>query len=139
MKSIRHSASILILSLTAAVAGHAVAAEPSAGLTRAQVQADLAEAQRTGNIVEGEFSQPRNVLHPQQYPAQPKAEGKTRAQVIAELEQARASGELTYLEDTGMQLNTLPNSQGKGLTRAEVVADMQKARAAGQMQIGEGS
>lgn len=139
MNSIRNSASILILSLTAAFAGHALAAEPTTGLTRAQVLAELAEAQRTGNIVDGESSMPRNALYPQQYPAQPQAEGKTRAQVIAELEQARASGEMMYLEDTGMQMKSLPNSQGKALTRAEVVADMQKARAAGQMQIGEGS
>ncbi len=137
MKSIRQSASILILSLTAAVAGQALAAEPAAGLTRAQVLADLAEAQRTGNIIDGDIGLPRNQLNPQRYPAQPQAEGKTRAQVVAELEQARASGQLTYLEDTGMHMNTLQNSQGKGLSRADVVADLERARAAGELQTGE--
>lgn len=142
MSTIRHSASILILSLTAALAGHAMAAEP-AGLTRAQVLADLAEAQRTGNIIEGEAGLARNVLQPQQYPAQQHAAGKTRDQVLAELQQARANGELIEGE-AGLRQNQLrpdlyPNqvAQGQPLTSAEVFADMQKARAAGQLQFSE--
>jgi hypothetical protein len=106
MSSIRHSVSLLILSLTAGVAGQALAADPDSGLSRAQVRAELAEAQRTGSIIDGESGLPRNALYPQLYPAQQKEVGKTRAQVLAELEQARAKGEL-FAEDTGMRLNEL--------------------------------
>lgn len=142
MNSIRYSA--LLLSLTAAVAGPALAADPAAGLTRAQVLAELADAQRTGSIIDSESGLPRNEINPQRYPAQQKAAGKTRAQVLAELEQARAKGEL-FAEDTGMRLNELRPElypavarQGQSLTRAQMVAEMQQARAAGQLHIGEG-
>lgn len=142
MNSIRHSASILILSLTAAVAGHAMAAEP-AGLTRAEVVADLADAQRTGTIIDTRSSLPRNVLQPQLYPAQQAAAGKTRAQVVAEFEQARANGDLMEGE-SGLRQNQLrPDlypaqaAQGQALSSEQVNADMQKARAAGQLQYGE--
>ena len=142
MNSIRRSASILILSLTAA-AGHALAAEP-AGLTRAQVLADMSAAQRNGTIIDTRSSLPRNMLQPQQYPAQPQAAGKSRAQVLAELEQARANGELTEGE-AGMRQNQLrPDlyraqvAQGQTLTSDQVYADMQRARAAGQLHFSEG-
>lgn len=141
MKSIRQSASILILSLTAAAAGHALAAEP-AGLTRAQVLAELSDAQRSGNIIDSRSSLPRNVLQPQQYPAQQHAAGKTRAQVLAELEQARAQGMLTEGE-AGLRQNQLrpdlypAQAQGQALTSEQVYAEMQRARAAGQLQYGE--
>ncbi|MCD2511398.1 DUF4148 domain-containing protein [Comamonas endophytica] len=141
MTSIRHSASILILSLTAAAAGHALAAEP-AGLTRAQVMAELSEAQRSGAIIDTRSSLPRNVLQPQQYPAQQSAAPKTRAQVLAELEQARANGELAEGE-AGLRQNQLrpdlypAQTQGQGLTSEQVYADMQRARDAGQLQYGE--
>ena len=143
MNSIRRSASILILSLTSAAAGHALAAEP-AGLTRAQVLADMSAAQRNGTIIDTRSSLPRNLLQPQQYPAQPQAAGKTRAQVLAELEQARANGELVEGE-AGMRQNQLrPDlypaqvAQGQTLTSDQVYADMQRARAAGQLHFSEG-
>lgn len=136
MTSIRKTASILILSLTAAVAGQAMAAEPAAGLTRAQVLAELAEAQRTGAIMEGETGMPLNALYPQQYPAKQQAAGKTRAQVIAELEQARANGQLAQYFETDYPVNA---AQGQPLSRAQVVSDLQHARAAGELTFGEGS
>lgn len=142
MTFIRRSASILILSLTAAAAGHALAAEP-AGLTRSQVLAELSDAQRSGSIIDARSSLPRNVLQPGQYPAQQHAAGKTRAQVLAELEQARARGELTEGE-AGMRQNQLrPDlyqaqaAQGQAMTRQQVLADVQRARDAGQLQYGE--
>jgi hypothetical protein len=143
MTSIRHSASILILSLTAAVAGHAMAAEP-ASLTRAQVLADMSDAQRSGAIIDSRSSLPRNVLQPQQYPAQQNAAGKTRAQVLAELEQARANGELTEGE-AGMRQNQLrpdlypsQSVQGQGVSSDQVYAEMQRERAAGRLHFSEG-
>lgn len=144
MNTIRRSASFLILSLTAAVAGHAMAAEP-AGTTRAQVLAEMADAQRSGTIIDSRSSLPRNVLQPQQYPAQQHAAGKTRAQVLAELEQARARGELTEGE-AGLRQNQLrpdlyasQGVQGQALTSDQVFAEMQRARAAGQLHFSEGN
>ncbi|MET1114487.1 MAG: DUF4148 domain-containing protein [Comamonas sp.] len=120
MHPIRRSASILILSLTAAAAGHALAAEP-AGLTRAQV------------------------LQPQQYPAQQSAAGKTRPQVLAELAQARAKGELTEGEADLRQNQLRPDlypsqaAQDQAVTSDQVFAEMQRARAAGQLHFTEGN
>lgn len=145
MSSIRHTASILILSLTAAVAGHAMAAEPTSGLTRAQVLADLAEAQRSGSIAEGEIGLAPKVLNPQQYPAQQQAAGNTRAQVIAEFQRARANGELletvsgARMSEVRPDLYPAKTAQGKAVSRDQVVADLQRARDAGQLTFGEGS
>ena len=145
MTSIRKTASILILSLTAAVAGQAMAAEPASGLTRAQVLADLAEAQRSGNIIEGEIGLPLNVLNPQQYPAQQQAAGATRAQVIAEFQRARANGELletvsgARMSELRPDLYPAKTAQGQAVSRDQVVADLQRARAAGELNLGEGS
>ncbi|MEG2630452.1 MAG: DUF4148 domain-containing protein, partial [Comamonas sp.] len=111
MTSIRKTASILILSLTAAVAGQAMAAEP-AGLTRAQVLADLAQAQRSGNIIDNFTGLPLNQLNPQSFPAQAQAQGKTRAQVLAELEQARAQGQLAQYFETDYPLNAAQGQPG---------------------------
>jgi hypothetical protein len=64
--------------------------------TRAEVSAELEEAQRTGDIIAGVggTSEKLNDLYPERYPAKPVAEGKTRAQVLAELAEAQRSGEL---------------------------------------------
>ncbi len=136
MTSIRKTASILILSLTAAVAGQAMAAEPTSGLTRAQVLADLAQAQRNGSIIDTFTGLPFNQLNPQNFPAQAQAQGKTRAQVLAEFEQARAKGQLVQHFETDYPLNA---AQGQPLSRAQVVSDLQHARAAGELTFGEGS
>ena len=136
MTSIRKTASILILSLTAAVAGQAMAAEPTSGLTRAQVLADLAQAQRSGNIIDTVTGLPLNQLNPQNFTAQAPAQGKTRAQVLAELEQARANGQLAQYFETDYPVNA---AQGQPLSRAQVVSDLQHARAAGELTFGEGS
>ena len=56
------------------------------GKSRAQVQAELAEAIRTGDIIAvGESSLKLNELYPHRYPAVAKLAGKTRDQVKAEL------------------------------------------------------
>jgi len=98
MTSIRRSASILILSLTAAVAGHAMAQETST-LTRAQVQADFQKARANGDLMEGESGLRQNQLRPDLYPAQT-AQGQALSseQVNADMQKARAAGQLQYGE-----------------------------------------
>ena len=66
--------------------------------TRAEVLAELAEAQRTGDIVanvgNSNSGKKLNELYPERYPAKPAVQGKTRAQVLAELAEAQHNGEL---------------------------------------------
>jgi energy-converting hydrogenase Eha subunit B len=81
------------------------------GKTRAQVRAELAEAQRTGDIVAGkdagadEFTsgafRKLNELNPAAYPAKPAVIGKTRAQVRAELAEAQRTGNIVASRDAG--------------------------------------
>ena len=127
---------VLSLLIAGAMAPFAAMAAEPAGLTRAQVLADLAEAQRSGNIVDTFTGLPLNQLNPQNFPAQAQVQGKTHAQVVAELEQARAKGQLVQHFETDYPLNA---AQGKPLSRAQVVSDLQHARAAGELTFGEGS
>lgn len=66
-----------------------------AGKTRAEVQAELAEANRTGDIYgSGETFVKLNQVFPGRYPSvEPVAMGKTRAQVQAELTDAVRTGD----------------------------------------------
>ena len=98
----RKTLSTLSLALAALAAGNALAAEAGGPKTRDQVRAELADAQRTGDIFgSGESGKKLNELYPSQYPAQAVAQGKTRAQVLAELAEAKRTGEFA-----------LGNSQG---------------------------
>lgn len=98
MNSIRRSASILILSLTAAVAGHAMAQETSS-LTRAQVLAEFQKARANGELIEGEAGLRQNQIRPDLYPAQV-AQGNALSseQVFADMQKARAAGQLHISE-----------------------------------------
>ncbi|APW41797.1 DUF4148 domain-containing protein [Rhodoferax saidenbachensis] len=98
------------------------------GKTREQVRAELAEAQRSGNIAasknQGEefgaaSGQKLNDLFPAAYPAKPVVAGKTRAQVAAELAEAKRTGDIVasnnqgdvFFAGNGRKLNELfPNS-----------------------------
>lgn len=73
----------------------ATVASAPATKTRAEVAAELAEAQRTGDIAVHVGSQIKrlNELYPGQYPAKPAVQGKTRAQVLAELADAQRDSE----------------------------------------------
>ena len=92
----RSTFSAIALSFAALTAGQAMAADVSAPLTRDQVKAELAEAQRTGNILaDGQSGMKMNELFPGSYPAKAvTAQGKTRDQVKAELIQAIQAGTL---------------------------------------------
>ena len=75
-------------------AGSAFAAEPATSVTRAQVLAELAEAQRTGNIMDAQSGKMLNELHPNLYPAKAATPGLTREQVLAELAEAKRTGDI---------------------------------------------
>jgi len=66
--------------------------------TRVQVQAELAEAMRTGDIiVDGQTGMTAYQLNPSAFPERSMATGKTRAEVLSELEKARKDGSLARL------------------------------------------
>jgi uncharacterized protein (DUF169 family) len=118
---IRNTLSILTMAVATLVAGN-VMAQGSAitfSKTRAQVVAELEEAQRTGDIVapgRNSNGQKLNELYPNSYPAKPTLPGKTRAQVVAELEEAQRTGDIVALgsNSNGQKLNQLyPNSYPK--------------------------
>ena len=96
-------------------AGSAFAAQPATPVTRAQVLAELVEAQRTGDIMDGRTGKMLNELHPNLYPAKAAAPGLTRAQVLAELAEAKRTGELVVTQgSTTKKLNEFyPNSYPK--------------------------
>ena len=92
--------STLALALAALAADNALAAEASGPKTRAQVLTELAQAQRSGDIVAyGESGKKLNELYPSQYPTKPAAQDHTRAQVLAELAQAKRSGEYELINN----------------------------------------
>lgn len=91
--------STLTLALAVLAAGNALAADSAAPKTRDQVRAELAQAQRTGDIVivtSDNSGEKLNELNPAQYPAKAVAQGNSRAQVLAELAQAQRSGEIGF-------------------------------------------
>ncbi|WP_342620266.1 DUF4148 domain-containing protein [Rhodoferax sp. GW822-FHT02A01] len=107
-------ASAIVLALSALAAGHASAGtgpDPygevmgsgastisAAGKTRAQVLKELADAQRTGNIVAnvgGEKSGVKLVqLYPTQFATQEAPIGKSRSQIMKELSEAQRTGDI---------------------------------------------
>jgi Domain of unknown function (DUF4148) len=117
------------------------------GLTRAQVQAELAEAIRNGDIVfNGETGMKLNELYPHRYPARTAVAGKTpRAQVQAELAEAIRNGDIVVNGETGMKLNELyphrypARAAVAGKTRAQVQAELAEAIRNGDIAFGESS
>ena len=104
-----HAATIALL-LTSLASGYALAAGTATqGATRAQVLAELAEAQRTGDIVDAQSGKKLNELHPNLYPAKAVSKGLTREQVQAELAEAKRTGDMVDAK-SGKKLNELyPN------------------------------
>lgn len=126
--------------LLAGAAGQAVAQmpDPSAPKTRAEVQAELLEAQRTGNIVSwDERGMMLNEMHPQNYPPKPAGMGLSREQVMADLMEAQRTGNIMSWGESGLMLNELypqrypPKPATQGLTREQVQSDIPKSRSAG--------
>ena len=139
--------SVVAIALSTLVAGHALAANPAAAKTREQVRAELAEAQRNGDMIaNGESGLRFNQVSPHLYPqATPVA--KTRAEVQAELAAAQASGDLIAIGAIGVRFNELFPAQyaatrtaapavgavAQGKTRAEVRAELAEAIVNGEM------
>lgn len=87
----RSQITAIALAVAALSAGHAMAAEP---LSRAQVQAELADAIRTGELIAGATGQKLNEASPHLFAAKAVVAGKSRAQVNAELAAAIRSGDI---------------------------------------------
>jgi hypothetical protein len=105
----KYATASIAVAVAALVMGHAQAAD--IGKTREQVRAELAEAQRTGDIAASkdmgsdEFASGAghklNELNPAAYPAKPAVVGKTREQVRAELAEAQRTGDIIARKDMG--------------------------------------
>ena len=95
------------IALAATLAGgQALAADTSTGKTRDQVNVELVEAVRTGNIrANDESGLMRNEVNPSFYPAQAETQGNTRAEVRAELKKAIRTGNMPANDETGRMLN----------------------------------
>ena len=99
MNSAKFSA--IVLAVAAVASGSAFADD--SGLTREQVKAELAAAQRTGNVIaNGESGQTVAELNPARFPAT--ASTKTRAEVKAELAEAQRTGDIVINGETGETL-----------------------------------
>jgi hypothetical protein len=134
MKSTRLS--VVAIALSTLVAGHALAADPAVGKTREQVRAELAQAQRNGDLIaNGESGLRFNQLYPQQY-AQPVVVSKSRSQVQGELEEARDSGTLIADGQTGATARELAPQRyaAQRKTREEVRAEVREALRNGSLQ-----
>jgi hypothetical protein len=150
----KYATASIALAVAALVTGHAQAAD--LGKTREQVRAELAQAQRTGDIAANknqgdEFSAANgrklNELFPAAYPAKPAVTGKTREQVRAELAEAQRTGDIAANKDqgdefsaaNGRKLNELfpaaypakPVVAGK--TREQVRAELAEAQRTGDI------
>lgn len=135
--------STLLLALAAVATGNVLAADASSAKTREQVRAELAEAQRTGDIVaHGDSGKKLNELYPSRYPAPATVPGYTRAQVLAELAEAQRTGDVPAHGDSGKKLNELYPSQypakqaSAGVSRTQVLAELSEAQRRGEFQIG---
>ena len=74
--------------------------------SRAEVNAELAEAQHTGDIVDAGTGQKLNELYANRYPAKVAAPSRSRAEVKKELFEARRTGDIVDA-GTGQKLNEL--------------------------------
>ena len=73
------------------------------------MQAELAEAKRTGNLFDAKSAKMLNEVYPAQYSAKAPASNVTREQVLAELNEAKRTGDMVDAK-SGKKLNELyPN------------------------------
>lgn len=140
----RTSVSILALSVAALSAGSVLAAEP-AGKTRAEVQLELAQAIRTGDIATDSESagggKKLNEAFPQNYAPKFQAAGKSREQVQAELAEAIRTGDIKPAAWTiqGGKMNEIfpgnypAKAKVAGKTREQVRAELIEAQRTGDI------
>jgi hypothetical protein len=104
----KYATASIAIAVAALLTGHAQAAD-NTGKTREQVRAELAEAQRTGNIVVNNGSGQVFKLNEQFasfYPVANVETSKTRAQVLSELAAAQRTGDIVVNNGSG-QVNKL--------------------------------
>jgi len=100
--------SVIAITVAAWSAVPAMAADAGAPLSREQVQAELAQAQRNGDLLaNAEAGLKANQVAPANYPAKAAEPGMTREQVQAELAQALRSGDIPVDSVTGLKANEL--------------------------------
>ena len=76
--------------------------------SRPDVQADLATAQREGDLIaDNESGRTAREINPSRYPKQAVAQAKTREQVKAELAEAQRTGDIIADGESGKKLNEL--------------------------------
>lgn len=138
--------SVIAITVAAWTAGAAMAAQPHAAdagapLTRDQVMAELAQAQRNGDLLANqEAGLKANEVAPGNYPAQAQSH-KTRAQVMDELVQARRNGDVPVDGVTGLRANQLvPGNYPaplavQGKSRDQVQAELSTAIHAGALPV----
>jgi len=98
---------LLVATLGSLGSSYAVAADTAPqGVTRAQVLAELVEAQRTGDIVDTKTGKKLYELNPSLYPARAATQGPTREHVLKELIEAKRTGDIVETK-TGKKLNEL--------------------------------
>jgi hypothetical protein len=137
----RTAVSVLALSVAAFASTAALADEPALAKTRAQVLAELADAQRTGDVLDIASGLKLNELNPSRYATPAQGTAKTRAQVQAELAEAVRTGEIVVIEHAGLKANEVnpaaypakPAAQGK--TREQVKAELAEAKRKGTMPV----
>ena len=136
------SAALMLLSSVAFAQQASAPSSASAGLTRAEVMAELARAKASGEFtIYGEAQAEPIVSRAAGALGRPFAgPGLTRAEVMAELARAKASGEFTIYGEAQAEpiASRAAGAQGRpfaepGLTRAEVKAELARARASGEM------
>jgi hypothetical protein len=131
----KHSRNLTLVLVLAAAAGAASAQ----GLSRAQVESELAAAQRNGDMMApGELGLTERQLRPDLYPSAPVV-GKTRAQVEAETLAAKRAGTLVQasdLRDKDVAPGMYPRDPVvAGKSRAEVKAELAAAIRDGDMLV----
>jgi len=135
MNRIRIACAALALSCV----GAAFAQTAPAGLTREQVRAELAEAQRRGEIpLPGEVGRTPREVTPGRYPAASAPAGLTRAEVVAQLKEARRDGDVEVGETGRTAYEIEPRNYPQhmaepGRTREEVRAEYAEARRTGDL------
>jgi hypothetical protein len=139
LKTIMNISRIALAALVLSTVGAAHAQSGQTGLTRDQVRAELAEAQRRGELPTiGDLGRTPREISPDRYPARQAGAVLTRAEVVAELAQAHRNGDLP-IGDTGLtQYDIAPQNfphraLAQGVTRAQVRAELSEAQRIGDI------
>ena len=121
------------------LAAFSTAVEAHEGKTRDQVRAELAAAQRDGDVLApGDSGLTLRELYPNRYPARQPAAAKTRAEVVAELQEARRTGDIV-VGDIGLTQyeinprNFPARAVAQGKTREQVRAEFAEAVRSGDI------